>query len=182
MPEIPTATYCYTDGQSHRLSLRVATDAPGHAYVWLDAENLAFGGETASVWLTTIEAAELLAALDGGREFRRGDRLVVRPGDVWTSVTVSRLPDDDEAAATVPVVMLTARLPELSRALAGAIRDAERRATGRGQRPRVLTLAEHDRAWHAVEGAAGEPGADPDTILNAVLAVLGIKTPEATTE
>ncbi|MFF4943705.1 hypothetical protein [Streptomyces rubiginosohelvolus] len=42
---------------------------------------------------------------------------------------------------------------------------------------RRLTPREHDRAWHAVEGSAGEPGADPDTILNAVLHALRIDIP-----
>lgn len=42
---------------------------------------------------------------------------------------------------------------------------------------RVLTPLEHHAAWHAVEGAAGEEGADPQTILNAVLRVLKIAAP-----
>ncbi|MFE1206374.1 hypothetical protein ACFW5V_32325 [Streptomyces sp. NPDC058762] len=44
---------------------------------------------------------------------------------------------------------------------------------------RVLTPGEHDRAWHAIEGAAGTPGADPGTILNAVLGALDIQAPSA---
>ncbi|WP_145498700.1 hypothetical protein [Streptomyces sp. CFMR 7] len=51
--------------------------------------------------------------------------------------------------------------------LAGEAQPARRR----------LTPREHDRAWHAVEGSAGEPGADPDTILNAVLHALRIDAP-----
>lgn len=42
---------------------------------------------------------------------------------------------------------------------------------------RVLTLGEYDAAWHAVEGSAGEEGADPGTVLRAVLDRLGIGTP-----
>lgn len=42
---------------------------------------------------------------------------------------------------------------------------------------RVLTSLEHHAAWHAVEGAAGEEGADPGTILNAVLRALRIAAP-----
>ncbi|MEU7066927.1 hypothetical protein [Streptomyces sp. NPDC046161] len=42
---------------------------------------------------------------------------------------------------------------------------------------RRLTEVEHDRAWHAIEGTAGEDGADPDTVLNAVLAALDIDPP-----
>lgn len=42
---------------------------------------------------------------------------------------------------------------------------------------RRLTELEHDAAWHAVEGAAGEAGPCPDTVLNAVLAALSIDPP-----
>lgn len=42
---------------------------------------------------------------------------------------------------------------------------------------RVLTPLEHHAAWHAIEGAAGEEGADPGTILNAVLRALNIDAP-----
>lgn len=45
--------------------------------------------------------------------------------------------------------------------------------------PRTLTESEHNAAWHAIEGAAGEDMADPGTVLNAVLHALGI-TPPAT--
>lgn len=47
------------------------------------------------------------------------------------------------------------------------------RATDR----RRLTPNEHDRAWHAIEGSAGEEGADPGTVLNAVLHALRIDPP-----
>lgn len=39
---------------------------------------------------------------------------------------------------------------------------------------RTLTPGEYSAAWHAVEGAAGEEGADPGTVLHAVLDRLGI--------
>ncbi|MGW0920149.1 hypothetical protein ACWD3J_14165 [Streptomyces sp. NPDC002755] len=44
--------------------------------------------------------------------------------------------------------------------------------------PRTLTESEHNAAWHAFEGAAGEEGADPGTVLNAVLHALGITPPD----
>lgn len=44
---------------------------------------------------------------------------------------------------------------------------------------RALTSNEHSAAWHAIEGTAAEEGADPDTVLNAVLAALGIDPPAA---
>jgi len=46
-------------------------------------------------------------------------------------------------------------------------------------RARRLTEGEYSAAWHAVEGAAGEEGADPGTILHAVLNRLGITVPSA---
>lgn len=42
---------------------------------------------------------------------------------------------------------------------------------------RVLTELEHHAAWHAIEGTAGEEGADPGTVLNAVLRALDIDAP-----
>lgn len=54
---------------------------------------------------------------------------------------------------------------------------AEARATvppTDGGARRALTFSEYNSAWHAVEGAAGEEGADPGTVLHAVLDRLGI--------
>ncbi|WP_187282849.1 hypothetical protein [Streptomyces sp. MS191] len=47
---------------------------------------------------------------------------------------------------------------------------------------RTLTVLEHDRAWHAIEHATGEPDADPGTVLNAVLHALRITPPTADDE
>lgn len=44
---------------------------------------------------------------------------------------------------------------------------------------RALTASEYNTAWHAVEGAAGEEGADPGTVLHAVLDRLGIAWQDA---
>ena len=44
---------------------------------------------------------------------------------------------------------------------------------------RPLTPGEYDAAWHAVEGAAGDEGADPGTVLHAVLDRLGIEWQDA---
>lgn len=63
---------------------------------------------------------------------------------------------------------LIAHAPEDITALAAEIRRL---------RARTLTESEHNRAWHAIEGAAGEEGADPGTVLNAVLRALGINPP-----
>ena len=45
------------------------------------------------------------------------------------------------------------------------------------QPTRTLTPREHDRAWHAIEGSIGEEGADPGTVLAAVLHALNITPP-----
>ncbi len=47
---------------------------------------------------------------------------------------------------------------------------------------RRLTQREYSAAWHAVEGASGEEGADPATVLHAVLERLGIDTPTSTAD
>jgi hypothetical protein len=66
--------------------------------------------------------------------------------------------------------------------------DYDEQPAGEAQQPetqaarRVLTPNEHDRAWHAIEGAAGDPGADPGTVLNAVLRALRIDAPTAEDE
>jgi hypothetical protein len=52
-----------------------------------------------------------------------------------------------------------------------------RRMAAEEQPRRTLTPDEHTRAWHAIEGTAGEPGADPGTVLAAVLRVLDIDAP-----
>ncbi|MEU9593374.1 hypothetical protein AB0D84_27120 [Streptomyces sp. NPDC048193] len=44
---------------------------------------------------------------------------------------------------------------------------------------RVLTSLEHHAARHAIESATREEGADPGTILNAVLHALNISAPPA---
>jgi hypothetical protein len=79
--------------------------------------------------------------------------------------------------------------PDCSYAIGGQDVARElRRMADEAQQPetqaarRVLTPNEHDRAWHAIEGAAGDPGADPGTVLNAVLRALRIDAPTAEDE
>lgn len=60
-----------------------------------------------------------------------------------------------------------------------ADRAASSHAAPDGTARRTLTPDEYSAAWHAVEGAAGEPGADPATVLYAVLDRLGIQPPTA---
>ncbi|QQZ56883.1 hypothetical protein IFE09_27170 [Streptomyces microflavus] len=67
---------------------------------------------------------------------------------------------------------ITDRARELRAVLAGEAQSARRR----------LTPREHDRAWHAIEGGVGEDGADPGTVLNAVLHALRIDPPTVAEE
>ncbi|MFJ8016202.1 hypothetical protein [Streptomyces sp. NPDC096339] len=58
------------------------------------------------------------------------------------------------------------------------LRDMACQTGGTAPAPRRrLTELEHDAAWHAIEGTAGEDGADPGTVLAAVLRALGIDPP-----
>lgn len=76
------------------------------------------------------------------------------------------------AESTVP-------LDQLEEVIAG-LRDVARQQGGQSTPTRRrLTEGEHDAAWHAIEGAAGEDGADPGTVLAAVLRALGIDPPGA---
>lgn len=178
-----TYPYCYTDGQNHRLILRTAVDGNGQPHVWVQAENLAAGGDMADVWLTLKQTTSLSTALADGQGHHvtdhTGDILRVVPGGTWTTLEVTQQANDDEESAAVRVVVLTGRLPELRDALATTAQFARQRIAAGARKPVVLTPAEHDRAWHAIEGAAGAPGADPSTILRAVLGALQILPPSA---
>ncbi|EGE40829.1 hypothetical protein GTY83_07220 [Streptomyces sp. SID4928] len=104
-----------------------------------------------------------------------------------------------EAKAATTITRLRAERAELNRrldCLRGDMRDMEhclreqnaefdrtRRAAAEPQPARRrLTPSEHDRAWHAIEGGVGEDGADPGTVLNAVLHALRIDAPTAAEE
>lgn len=71
--------------------------------------------------------------------------------------------------------------PEWKAAAWGAANADEESATEarKIETRRRLTQREYSAVWHAVEGAAGEEGADPGTVLHAVLERLGIDTPTA---
>ena len=90
----------------------------------------------------------------------------------WTSVPKQERPALTVTGSSSPGVLLAA--------LAHAPEDvAALLATVRHLTERRLTEGEYSAAWHAVEGAAGEEGADPGTILHAVLNRLGIALPGA---
>jgi hypothetical protein len=61
-----------------------------------------------------------------------------------------------------------------------SVSESTQSPTGAPTAPRrTLTPNEYDAAWHAVEGAAGDEGADPGTVLHAVLDRLGIEWQDA---
>lgn len=63
---------------------------------------------------------------------------------------------------------------------ASGVSESTQSPTGAATGPRrTLTPGEYNAAWHAVEGSAGEEGADPGTVLHAVLDRLGIQWQDA---
>ncbi|MFF7837594.1 hypothetical protein ACFZC6_01970 [Streptomyces ossamyceticus] len=148
-----------TDTQHDEIEARLAAATPGPWGVY------EFGGST---------AIDIAAALEdtgtGYRARREICRLEDEPLDndpthrEWTA-------EEDWAQVQADAEFI-AHAPADVRALL----DENRRL--RTQR-RTLTDSEYNAAWHAVEGAAGEEGADPGTVLHAVLDRLGIDLPPA---
>ncbi|GAA1779463.1 hypothetical protein [Luedemannella helvata] len=101
-----------------------------------------------------------------------GDRLRVEPfpGRPAVLLILGTDGEDDTASLRVPL--------DRAEEAASGIRDMARQAGGAAPAPRRrLTELEHTAAWHAIEGTAAEEGADPDTVLNAVLRALNIDPP-----
>lgn len=115
--------YSYTDPQNHRVQVLTTRGKSGQSYIWLEGENLAPGGMVANVWLPLPEARELADLLDVGKPAghvdHMGDTLAVEPGEAWTRFTFTHVEDDGQPR-TVPVVVLTARLPEVVTAIRAA--------------------------------------------------------------
>lgn len=77
------------------------------------------------------------------------------------------------AASTPPVAPLAASQPS-------GVSESAQSPTGAPTGPhRTLTPNEYSAAWRAVEGSAGDEGADPGTVLHAVLDRLGIQWQDA---
>ncbi|MFJ6319681.1 hypothetical protein ACIQJW_26725 [Streptomyces californicus] len=149
------------------------------------------------------EDGNQLTKMRGTIERLRAERTeLIRQRDQIAMDTIKALPAPadraavlhEAAEAVLGIIGTEARLPQT---ISGVYRAADhlRRLAGEaaaGVQPptttearsprRRLTPTEHDRAWHAIEGSAGEPGADPDTILNAVLYALRIDAPTAAEE
>lgn len=87
-----------------------------------------------------------------------------------------------EAADTVDATPypsgFTAGFDKGARWATGLLRQMPDEAQQLKTERRRLTPNEHSAAWHAIEGSAGEEGADAGTILHAVLDRLGIDAPD----
>lgn len=120
----------YTDAQNHALRFLTATRVDLQPCVWVQAENLAVGGEITHVWLTPGQAARLDNALAQGTacEFidHTDNRLAVRPGELFTAFEVTRAATVERASASVRVVALTGRVREVRALLADAIAGQRR--------------------------------------------------------
>ncbi|MFE9252835.1 hypothetical protein [Streptomyces sp. NPDC007088] len=123
--------YSYTDPQRHQLLLRAIT-RPRGPYVSCEAENLALGGDTVTVTVPAVKARALADHLDklAFYEFidTSGNMLRAEPTHAWTRLTfVGDTREEDGPSGTVPVVVLTSRLPEVARALRAQAELAERK-------------------------------------------------------
>jgi hypothetical protein len=123
--------YSYTDPQRHQLLLRAIT-RPRGPYVSCEAENLALGGDTVTVSLPAVKARALADYLDKLAFYEfidvSGNMLRAEPAHAWTRFTfVGDTREEDGPSGTVPVVVLTGRLPEVARALRAQAERAERK-------------------------------------------------------
>ncbi|MCZ1012044.1 hypothetical protein [Streptomyces lydicus] len=121
--------YSYTDPHNHRMQF-LATTLPRGPYVSCEAENLALGGDTVIVSLPAGKARALADHLDklAVYEFIDVSRNMLRaePAHDWTRFTfVGDMRQDDGPSGTVPVVVLTGRLPAVARALRAQAERAE---------------------------------------------------------
>ncbi|MGW4602714.1 hypothetical protein ACWENS_05490 [Streptomyces sp. NPDC004532] len=127
-----TTPYTYLDAQGHKLTVRRRLDATDAPRIAFEAENTAIGGALTNAWLPVDDAARLIECLENQHGYgftdHMGDSVSVIPGDIWTTVRVTRAArpaDDNEPAQAVPVVILTARVPELVIALLDLIGTPE---------------------------------------------------------
>ncbi|MFF2206006.1 hypothetical protein [Streptomyces sp. NPDC058145] len=157
------SSYSYTDPQSHRVELR-ATTRPRGPYVSCEAENLARGGDTVTVLLPAVKARALADHLDRRDRYEFvdvvGNTLSVETADDWTRFTFVRdSRQDDEPAGTVPVVVLTGRLPEVARALRAEAEGAEREqhAAEDGAQYCRGAAIDHDETGVCHHGPAEQP-------------------------
>ncbi|MFE2973311.1 hypothetical protein [Streptomyces sp. NPDC059258] len=174
------------DGPATSLHYIADTEHPDLA-AWLDTEAATWAGDEVHNSCST-QSCTLDAALAVARQLLGTSATAV----CGTSGACNGGPCPLTAAEPEPDTELRDRIAAAIRAESSRVDDlalADDAAAG-VQPPtseaqparRRLTPREHDRAWHAIEGSAGEPGADPGTVLAAVLHALRIDAPTAAEE
>jgi hypothetical protein len=112
---------------------------------------------------------DLDARLDAVAAFLDEQELAARAFELPTPAWVEAV-----RAASAPSGVAVSASP------ASGVSESAQSPTGAPEGPhRTLTEHEYNAAWHAVEGAAGDEGADPGTVLHAVLDRLGIEWQDA---
>jgi len=156
--------YSYTDPQNHRVRL-LATTRPRGPYVSCEAENLARGGDTVTVCLPAVKARALADHLDRRDRYEfidvSGNMLSVETADGWTRFTFVRdSRHENEPSGTVPVVVLTGRLPEVAHALRAEAECAEHKQHAAEDRAQYCLGAaiDHDETGVCNHGPAEQPG------------------------
>lgn len=137
--------------------------------------------------MDTLKAVSAPVAAERGAQAPEGHPTPEKPSQAAQSPVADPVPlrwglndvmwgDDD---TTIVMLSDEERRPywlELDPERAAVLRED---LAGPNGEKRTLTESEYNRAWHAVEGAAGEEGADPATVLHAVLDRLSINLPPA---
>ncbi|MER5372561.1 hypothetical protein [Streptomyces sp. NPDC002553] len=132
-----------------------------------EAENLALGGDTVTVSLPAVKARALADHLDRRDPYEfvdvSGNMLRIDPADDWTRFTFVRDSRQvGEPSGTVPVVVLTGRLPEVARALEAEAERAEHEQHAAEERTQhcVGAAIDHDETGVCNHGPVGTPLAE----------------------
>ncbi|MBP8538582.1 hypothetical protein [Streptomyces sp. MK37H] len=112
------------------------------------------------------------------------ERALIRDAAVMGYVRGTMHPQGErcpkDSAIVAEVIDACRAFPDLYPAVDSVVQQGTGRAVALdGTARRSLTPEEYSAAWHAVEAAVGAPGADPATVLLAVLNALGIQPPAA---
>ncbi|MFF1678780.1 hypothetical protein ACFVYG_22405 [Streptomyces sp. NPDC058256] len=173
--------YSYTDPQNHRMQI-LATTHPRGPYVSCEAENLALGGEMVTVSLPAVKARALADHLGRLAPYEfidvSGNMLRVEPAHDWTRVTFVRdTRQDSGPSGTVPVIVLTGRLPEVARVLRAGAERAERKQHAAEDQAQYCVGAaiDHDETGVCTHGPAEQAGRAVD--LSALLAHVAAQLP-----
>ncbi|MFJ3834481.1 hypothetical protein ACIPY6_03070 [Streptomyces sp. NPDC090054] len=162
-----TFTFKPRPGGRLRFDTTTAADGP---HVWFSVTNTR--GEHAAVFVPVANVEEVVAGL---REIARQQDGQASPL-ISTATLTSALRQAGDLVAEYTGNAVDSSAQMLRRLAEGTRRPNDPLLHGAPDR-RQLTEAEHDAAWHAVEGTASEDGADPSSVLAAVLWTLNIDPP-----